>query len=130
MNLTSFKSTFFGVMVVQQVMFRLISSRSGGATRRGAVRWMAQAFSTSSSTTLTTRSLPCRPTTLRTFHATVWARDTNAAVEEDLDSALENILGESFSSSSEAEKPATNRVAAGRQETSYLWVRMSEFGLD
>lgn len=66
----------FGVMVMQQLMFRLISRRAGS-------RLVAHAFST-----------PRTLATFRPFHASVLVRAS--AVEEDLDSALENILGEAF----------------------------------
>lgn len=68
--------TIFGVMVMQQLMFRLISRRVGS-------RLVAHAFST-----------PRTLTAFRPFHSSVLVRAS--AVEEDLDSALENILGEAF----------------------------------
>ena len=114
----SFFKTILGVIVIQQIaMFRLMIS-----SRRGSVRWMAQAFSSRTTTTTTLKlqqQIPAAATTaaFRPYHTTSWAR--NSAVEEDLDSALEDILGDAFaaepsSTPNGAETAATATVAAVR----------------
>ena len=75
-------------------------------TRRGGPRLVARAFSTHVAQQHMARASATTVVDRRAFHATVSAR--KSAVEEDLDTALESILGEAFPQSNgiETEEPA------------------------
>ena len=93
MNLTP-KTNFSRVFVAQMMLINFISRTS----RPASLRMVAQAFSTQSSR--------YHGLARRFFHSSPWA--LNSAVEEDLDSALDSILGDAFQVS---ETPAATVVA-------------------
>lgn len=95
MKLLSLK-TIFGVM-----MFRLISRT---ATRAGSSRWTAHAF-TPTITRVTSATPTTTRTTTRPFHANTV--ELSSAVEKDLDSALDNILGDAFAEPNGIKKEVT-----------------------
>lgn len=74
-------------LMVTQMLIRFLSQ---GGRRPAVGRMVAQAFSTTQITP------PALSTSRRSFHTTLWVRNT--VVEEDLDSALEDILGDAFPS--------------------------------
>lgn len=113
--------------MVAQMLISLVTrgGRLSGGTSR--FQMVARAFSTHvvSSSSSARRSTPSTATTTtpmdqrRSFHATVSTR--KSAVEEDLDTALENILGEAFPEPNDVkEAPAPSPVESEGSPSSAL----------